>query len=521
MPAAGLSSNLEAQMDQYVLVFAIFAPLMVAVCYFAGVGSIRGLAALAFGVPALAALWTLFRFEGTPVAENGYRFVIEWEDTGLRRLGIAFRLGLNGISLPLFSLAGVVGFAAGWHALHSKLGTSRACMGLLALMQAGLMGTFASIDIFFFYFAHELALIPTFVLIGLHGGRDGRGAAIEMTIYLTLGALLSLGGLLALYLSADLKSFDLATLADHLRTEPLEKSIQLWIFPMLLFGFGILVSLFPFHTWAPRGYQAAPTPVAMLHAGVLKKFGLYGFVQVAAPLLPLGQEGFFDLLVWLALGNVVLVGLVALSQTELKRLIGYSSVMHMGYCFLGIAVGTTMGISAAVFLMTAHGLAVALWFLLERYLRDRTGTTVMSKMGGLASETPVLACFFVAATLAVIGLPGFANFWGEFGVFLSMADHGGMNGILALALLGILISTIYGLRAIAQILFGESSDDLAQRAKEQPIKDLSIIERVPAVLLLFALVLVGIWPRTISDHLDAEAGLKFSAESISEEGESR
>ncbi|MFP6900509.1 MAG: proton-conducting transporter membrane subunit, partial [Opitutales bacterium] len=316
-------------------------------------------------------------------------------------------------------------------------------------------------------------------------------------------------------------SFDLATLAEHLRRQPLEKGLQLWIFPLLLFGFGILMSLFPFHAWAPRGYQAAPTPVAMLHAGVLKKFGLYGLVQVAAPLLSLGLEGFFDLLVWLALGNLVLVGLVAVAQTELKRLVGYSSVMHMGYCFLGIAVGTSMGISAAVFLMTAHGLAVSLWFLLERYLRERAGTSEMSRMGGLAAKTPVLACFFMAGTLAVIGLPGFASFWGEFGIFLSMAHHGGMNTVLALALSGVVISTIYGLRAIAKILFGESSEALKKQESEKPISDLSPSERVPAVVLLSALLWIGIWPRTLSHPIDVEVSRKFAADPVSKDGGSR
>ena len=506
-----------AELDQSILALAIFIPLVTSVLYFVGVGSIRGLAILTFGVPAFAALWTLFRFQGAEVALNGYRFVLEWEDTGLRKLGIAFRLGLNGISLPLFGLAGIVGFAAGWQALNSRMAGSRASMGLLALMQAGLMGTFASVDLFFFYFAHELALIPTFILIGLHGGRDGRGAAIEMTVYLTLGALLSLGGLIALYLASGLSSFDWASLAKHLQETPLDKGVQLWIFPMLLFGFGILVSLFPFHTWAPRGYQAAPTPVAMLHAGVLKKFGLYGFVQVAA-LLPIGMDGFFAPLVWLALGNVVLIGLVALAQTELKRLIGYSSVMHMGYCFLGIAMGSTMGITAAVLLMTAHGLAVALWFLLERYLHQRAGTSVMSQMGGLAAKTPVLACLFIACVLAVIGLPGFANFWGEFGIFLSMADHGGTSGTLAMALSGVVSSTIFGLRAISKIFFGKPSDALAKRDKGNTVTDLRASERIPALVLLITLLWIGIWPRTISDPINTEVGRKFSNEPVSAEG---
>ena len=495
-------------LDQFILPIAIFAPLLVAGLFFVGIGPRRGLAVLAFGLPALASLWALFRFEGTEIAVNGYRFVIEWEDTGLRKLGIALRLGLNGFSLPLFVLAGIVGSAAGWQAFNSKLGESRVSLGMLALMQSGLMGMFASVDVFFFFFAHELALIPTFLLIGLQGGRDGRGAALEMAIYLTLGALLCLGGLIALYVAADVDSFDLATLANYLGSQPLTESVQLWIFPFLLFGFGILVSLFPFHTWAPRGYQAAPTSVSMLHAGVLKKFGLYGLLQVAAPLLPLGQQAYFDPLVWMALGNVVLVGFVAMAQNHLKRLVSYSSVMHMGFCFLGIALGTAMGVSAAVFLMTAHGLSVALWFLLEGYLEKRAGTSEMSRMGGFASTTPILACFFMAATLAVIGLPGFGNFWGEFGVFLSMADSDRIV-ILSLALSGVVISTIFGLRAIAKVLFGECSQALLEKHQEKPISDLTSSERIPALLLLVALLWIGIWPRTISDHIDEEAVNRF------------
>ena len=173
-------------------------------------------------------------------------------------------------------------------AIHSGADRLRLYLALLLIMQSGLMGLFASIDLFFYYLFHEFALIPTFIMIGLWGGRDRRSVALEITIYLTLGALISLGGLVALNVLVDAEKFDFPSLSSALAEIALADSTQVKIFGLLLFGFGILVALFPFHTWAAKGYEAAPTSVSMLHAGVLKKFGLYGLIQIAVPLLPEG-----------------------------------------------------------------------------------------------------------------------------------------------------------------------------------------------------------------------------------------
>ena len=270
-----------------------------------------------------------------------------------------------------------------------------------------------------------------------------------------------------------------------------------------------MVALFPFHTWAPRGYESAPTSVSMLHAGVLKKFGLYGLVQLALPLLPAGGISWGPYLLWLALGNILIVGAITVAQNNLKSMIGNGSVMHMGYCFLGLGVCSSLGASATVMLMCAHGLSVSLMFLLANCIQKRSGTLEMNEMGGLGSQTPLLACFFAAATFATIGLPGFGNFWGEFAIFLSLGEYSENRLVLALAALGIIISAIFGLRAMARIFFGQKSEELNEFEKESEISDLKLKEILPASLILLPLLLIGLWPKGISEGIDVNISSRY------------
>ena len=499
-------------LEQFLLLGSIVIPASVSLLLFAGVARTddfaKKLAYIAFVFPFLAGILLFARFdEGT----NGYAFEILCSGMGLQELKIHFHLGLNGVSSPLFAMAGIVGLAAGLAAIHSGADRIRLYLALLSLMQAGLMGLFASVDLFFYYLFHEFALIPTFIMIGLWGGRDRRSVALEITIYLTLGALLSLAGLVALNTFVDADNFDFPSLSKALAESNLFESTTSKIFGLLLIGFGILVALFPFHTWAARGYDAAPTSVSMLHAGVLKKFGLYGLIQVAVPLLPESAQSWSTLLLWLALGNVLFVGMVAIAQTNLKSMVGNGSVMHMGYCFLGIGVCSSLGASSAVMLMVAHGLSVSLMFLLAHYIHRRTDTHEMLEMGGLAKQTPLLACFFVAASLATIGLPGFGNFWGEFGVFLSLGEKTSTQIFLYLAALGIIISAIFGLRAVARIFFGKASEEMDEILSQKKVSDLNPSEIIPALLILIALLWIGLWPRTVSPRIDAEIESRYQA----------
>ena len=451
-----------------------------------------------FAWPLFVAIYLCTQFDAS--LAGGYNFQLRLP-TGLEQIGIYLHLGLNAISMPLFCLAAIVGAAAGYYALHSKAERLHLYMALLLIMQAGLMGTFASVDLFFFYFFHEFALIPTFIMIGVWGGPDRKAVAMELTIYLTLGALISLIGLIALYLESGADAFSMIELRSYLAANPIMETVQSNLFALLLFGFGILVSLFPFHSWAPKGYACAPSSAAMLHAGVLKKFGLYGLLQIAVPLLGSGLGDWSSWLIWLALGNVLIIGLITLAQKDLKLMLGYSSVMHMGYAFLGLATASLVGLGGVLLMMLAHGLSVALLFMLSTCVYHRSQSFDMSAMGGLAQRAPVLAAFFVAATMASIGLPGFGNFWGEFAIFAALAESEATRWITPLAAIGIIISAIYGLRAVANIFFGRSKipEDTAGA-----IVDLQFHEKLPAVVLLAGLLLIGCYPKIVSDAVDSE-----------------
>lgn len=384
-----------------------------------------------------------------------------------------------------------------------------AYFGCLLLIAAGCQGAFISLDFFFLYAFHELALIPTFLLIGIWGHGERVQAAWKITIYLAVGSFVLLIGLLGLYVSlpANARTFDLTklyALQEASGGTLIAASEQGWIFLTLLIGFGILISLFPFHTWAPTGYAAAPTPAAMLHAGVLKKFGLFGLLRIAYPLLPHGAQAYGNLLLWLLAGNILYVGLVTIAQRRLDTMLGYSSVMHMGYIFLGLASLNVIGQSGAALLLFAHGLSVAALLAIMGDLRERLGTTQLDELGGLARTMPNLCLFFGLGLFASIGLPGFANFAAEVLVFFGAFGSAKLNpsGLLnftpiqwtvVVALWGVVISAVYMLRAYRSIFFGPLPDALKQHG------DLAPAHRWPFALLAAGLLIVGFYPKILLD----------------------
>jgi NADH-quinone oxidoreductase subunit M len=292
-------------------------------------------------------------------------------------------------------LATIVTLAAVWFtgAIEKYENRFYACLLFIA---GAAIGAFASIDLFFFYAFHELALIPTFLLIGIWGSGNRVAAAWKITIYLAIGSFILLLGLILLYQSFPVaeRSFDIRALNAAASLGQISADAQRHVYLLLLIGFGILVSLFPFHTWAPEAYASAPAPAAMLHAGVLKKFGLYGLLRLSIPLLPEGTHHWANLLVVLLLGNIIYVGLVTIAQKRLDWMLGYSSVMHMGYIFLGIASATILSTTGAVVLMFAHGLSIALLFGLAGELRKQTGTLVFDELGGLGKVMPFASLAF-------------------------------------------------------------------------------------------------------------------------------
>ena len=458
---------------------------------------VRAVAILATFISALLALKMFLQFHaGAP----GYQFEqqVPWVTT----LGISYHVGVDGINVGLLLMGAIVAFTASCVSWEIKEREKEFYI-LLLVMTGGILGAFASLDLFFFYFFHELALVPTFIMIGVWGrGEQKNYATFQITLYLSIGALIALVGLIALYLQAGAGTFDIPELAKHLREHPLAPGAQNFIFPLLLFGFGILVSLWPFHTWAPLGYGSAPAATAMLHAGVLKKFGLYGLIRIALPLLPNVAHGWMQILSWLCLGNLVYCGWVAMRQKDFNRLIGYSSVAHMGFVFLGIATLNVIGVTGAVLVMIAHGFLAALTFGLSGYLYQQTGTVQMDRLGGLLRRLPFIGGALMMAAFAGCGLPGFANFAGEITVFF-----GAWKAFPVVTMLAgwgaLIIGAVYMLRAVRAVLHGPLPDQWAGVA-DAP----HLWRKAPFILLLACLLVFGCFPRLLTDKIQPSVSEK-------------
>ena len=470
----------------------------------AGVGLILGLPARKTAVTAavIAIVSAFIVFIGYDRTTGGYQFtsflplVADWD--------LNLSAGVDGLSATLLLLTSIVALAAVWLAPKVEEGEHRyyACILLIA---AGAAGAFASLDLFFFYAFHELALIATFLMIGIWGSGNRQGVAWKITIYLSIGSIILLVGLIGLYLlpSPEQRTFNIVKLQQLASTGAFSGPGCRSVYFLLLLGFGILVSLFPFHTWAPQAYASAPVPVTMLHAGVLKKFGLYGLLRVGLPLMPEAAQHWAWLLLILLAGNILYVGLVTISQKQLDLTLAYSSVMHMGYIFLGIASYNVIGLNGAALLMFAHGLSIAALFAMCGELRKQTGTLNYLDLGGLATSMPRLSFVFGMATFASIGLPGFANFASEllvfFGAFKNSTPGVGFNEfqiVGTIAIWGVVISAVYMLRAYRAIFMGE------RQARWQTVKDMPLKLGWAVILLVAALLVVGLAPRTILDAVE-------------------
>ena len=473
------------------VLFIIFCPIVAAVLIMAGAPA-RKTALVASVLLFAAGLFLLASFDqGQRDFQHVTSFTIapEWH--------LGFTTGIDGLSLVMILLATIVTLGAVWFTgtIEKYENAFYAC---LLFISAGVIGAFASIDLFFFYAFHELALIPTFLLIGIWGSGNRVAAAWKITIYLAIGSFILLLGLILLYQSfpASARSFDIRALKAAAGLGQITPDAQCHVYLLLLIGFGILISLFPFHTWAPEAYASAPAPAAMLHAGVLKKFGLYGLLRLAIPLLPEGAHYWTNLLVVLLLGNIIYIGLVTIAQRELDWTLGYSSVMHMGYIFLGVASATILSTTGAVVLIFGHGLSIALLFALAGEVRKRTGTLRFDELGGLAKVMPFASLAFGFGVFAAIGLPGLANFAGEIMIFFGAFQNGWeMNRFhifqiaTVLALWGVVISTVYMLRAYRKTFMGTLSD------RWKAIVDLRSGLRFPITVLVAALVCYGFFPQ--------------------------
>ena len=417
----------------------------------------------------------------------GYQLVeqVPW----LPSVGIEYHVGVDGISLALLVLTSIV-FLTGVLVMWELEERVKEFFAFMTLLVTGVFGVFVSLDLFFFLFFYEVAVLPMYLLIAVWGSTRKEYGAMKLTLYLLAGTALVVPAALAIYWAAGLNSFDLVRLA----AVTYSRGFQIVVYPFLFVGFGILAGMWPLHTWSPVGHVAAPTAVSMLHAGVLMKLGAYGILRVAMVTLPEGAHYWAYATAIFATVNIVYGAFVAMAQTDLKFVIGFSSVSHMGIVLLGLSTLSVDGINGAVFQMFSHGVMTALFFAAVGFIYDRLHTRDMMRLGGLSRHLPVASAFFIAAALCGAGVPGFASFWAELLVFLgTLKTYPVLAWIVVFALV---ITLAYSLRAIVVAFFGEP------REAHPHVADISLFLSVPRLILVGVLLVLGFYPRLILDIID-------------------
>lgn len=428
-------------------------------------------------------IFAVYAFAAYDRALGGYQFVNKYD--WLPALGISFHVGADGINLVLLLMTAVLSFCGTWISLEVKERTKEYLVFYLFLI-GGCFGVLSTLNVFFMYFFYETAVIPVFPLIGIWGSGNKEYATIKLTLYLTLGAVLALVSIIGLYFAAGLQSFDFPALQAHLAVHPLPAAFQQWAFPLVMVGFGIILTLWPFHTWSPMGYAAAPTSVSMLHAGVLKKLGAYMIIRLGLTLMPHGAEQWMPWVAWISVINILYCGVIAFTQKDLKYILGYSSCSHMGYILLGLACMTPIALNGTVFFMFAHGIMAALSFALVGFIYHQTHTRMIQDWGGFGKKMPVVSMIFVMVCMASAGLPGFANFVGEMMILLGAWDKYRIPAIAAV--LGLVVTAGYMLMTVRGTMQGPMD------AKWSKLHDAEGMQRVPYLLLIVILVVVGCLP---------------------------
>ena len=420
----------------------------------------------------------------------------------LPSIGASLHLGVDGISAALTLLNGIVAFAG--TLISWKLATRpKDFFVLFLLLIAGVYGTFASLDLLFFFFFYELAVLPMYLLIGVWGSstdfrtflRTKEYSALKLTLYLVAGSVLVWVALLAMWVDGgDALGRSSFGFLD-LQTVHYSANFQKLFFPFLMVGFGVLAGLWPFHTWSPDGHVAAPTAVSMLHAGVLMKLGAYGILRIGMQLLPEGAAAWAPVLIGLGTVNVIYGAVSAIAQRDLKYVVGYSSVSHMGYVLMGLGTLDAAGINGATLQMFSHGIMTALFFAMVGVIYDRSHVRDISVFEGLAKRMPVAVSALTVAGLASLGLPGLSGFVAEFMVFVGTFRTSPILG--ALAVIGAALTAVYILRLVAKAFFGPLDD------RWRGLTDASRMEMGAAALLIAFLALWGLYPWYIMKVIDS------------------
>jgi len=440
---------------------------------------------------ALTLLVSLYLFVAYDQTRGGFQFVeqLEW----IPGLGISYLNGVDGFSAPLLLLTGIVyftGVLTMWE-LQTRV---KEFFALFILLVTGVFGMFMALDLFFIFIWYDVSLLPMYLLIIVWGSTRREYAAMKLMLYLLFGSALILPGLIYLVVQSGLGTFSLPILTSAAEFSPFQQKLAFLLFYV---GFGILAGVWPFHTWSPVGHVAAPTAVSMLHAGVLMKIGAFGILRVGIFLCPVGWQYWAPLMGFLATVGILYGALAGLRQTDLKYVIGYSSVSHMGIVGLGLATVSVDGLNGAVFQMFAHGVMTALFFSAVGFIYDRTHTRAIADLGGLAHHMPVASAYFVIAALTGIGIPCLASFWAELLVFIAAFRVYPVYGAVAVSAL--VVSALFMLRVVQHTLFGPVNEKFAHLA------DVPFGLGIPRMLLAAVIVIFGLMPFLMYETIQTTA----------------
>jgi NADH-quinone oxidoreductase subunit M len=411
-------------------------------------------------------------------------------------LGISYEVGVDGISLLLIILTTFLmplTLLASWDSIQARTREFVICM---LFLESGMIGVFAAIDLFLFYVFWEATLIPMYFLIGIWGGPRRIYAAIKFILYTMAGSLLMLVAILALYFLHRQATGEVTFTLYRLLQLELPLSTQRWLFFAFFLAFAIKVPLFPFHTWLPDAHVEAPTPGSVLLAAILLKMGTYGFVRFCLPLFPEASIDATGIIALLAVVGIIYGALMALVQADIKKLVAYSSVSHLGFVMLGIFAFNSQGIDGAVLQMINHGLSTGALFLLVGMLYDRRHTRSIADFGGVAKVMPMFAAFFLVVLLSSIGLPGLNGFIGEFLVLLGAFQA--LPTFAVIAALGVILAAVYMLWMYQRVMFGE-----VIHAENLHLRDLNLREVVVLVPIVVAIVWIGMYPQPFLKRMEA------------------
>ena len=447
--------------------------------------AIKWMAAVFSGLTLALSLYLFFAYDKS---QAGLQFVekVLWVES----LGITYFNAADGINLPNLLLTGIV-FFTGVLTMWEMQTRVKEFFVLYFVMVSGVFGLFMSMDLFFIFVWYDVSLFPMYLLIAVWGKTRKEYAAMKLTLYLLAGSALILPAIVYLFVKSGLNTFDIVALMEP---GTFSADQQKFAFILLFIGFGILAAVWPFHTWSPVGHVAAPHAVSMVHAGVLMKIGAFGVLRVAIFLCPQGWQYWSTLMASLAAVGIVYGALAGLRQTDLKYVIGYSSVSHMGIVGLGLSTVSVDGLNGAIFQMFAHGVMTALFFSSVGYIYDRTHTKAIDELGGLSRIMPVASTYFIVAAMASMGVPCLASFWGELVVFISAFKVYPVRGVMAVAAL--VISALFMLRVVQKTFYGP------QNTQYEQLPDVPFRLGIPRMILIGVLVFFGLFPSLLFDVID-------------------